>query len=956
MSTPLMELKDRIVSSVDVRQFYRDEVGIRAFGKSGARISCFHPDHHDPKPSLTINEDGSFKCFGCGIKGSSIVQAYEYIHEVDFPTALRELAEKYLGQHLVPDRKVELWHNALLGNEEKLEFLSNTRGADKELVKRLRLGWNGIQFTIPITDASGLVVNVRKYNPQSKQRKIVSYKKGFGEARLWPMSALNAKDVILCEGEPDVICGMAHGLNVITSTGGASHWKDSWDALFKGHNVVIVPDIDKAGIQWGTMVGHRLLEVADSVKVVKLTGLEKKEKDLTDFLMRLSVKDFKDLVNGTDYLVRNVSPAQALAEEAQPTTLAEASKSELYFRRTFMDCVVSGKELSPYLAPTKVRVDCKGGRDMCEMCHRKPKGFTDTLEFDLATDRVLRLVDVSDSQIEHVMREVGNIPESCPIQVHHLEKANVERVTLSPGIEEQGIANIAATGYYLGHGIETNRPYRVQSFLLPEPRRQRAVHIITDANSVYDVLDNYSPSGTELDELRRFQLEDVSAGLSEYYESELPKVTGIYGRPLMHQAIDLVYHSSLGFTFNNEEIRRGWLETLIFGDTQQGKTNAAYNLVRHYRLGDIATGEASTFAGLVGGLQKINDRWAVSWGLLARHDRRLVFIDEVSGLSTSDIERMSRVRSEGKAELVKVVSQVANARCRLIWLGNPRTGGHLDSYSLGTDAIRELVGKNEDISRFDFVITMARGEVSDSVLNRKKPRRQTLKYSSDLERLLVVWCWSRKPAQITFTRGAQSAILTKHAPELSAEYSSEFPLVQKENIRVKLARTSAAVAGRCFRTPDGIKLVVDEQCVEEAVAFLRRTYEQPSLGYKMFTDQSVRSKTLRNEAELIKELKQYDTYDEMIEGLVEYNEIGVADIANFASIETWEAKELLGRLVRQRALVKKNGVYRKRPAFISLVNRLRAHPATSASRSSQHTSHGSAQSNGSAQPKKRSGK
>ena len=71
--------------------------------------------------------------------------------------------------------------------------------------------------------------------------------------------------------------------------------------------------------------------------------------------------------------------------------------------------------------------------------------------------------------------------------------------------------------------------------------------------------------------------------------------------------------------------------------------------MKHYQLGEFVTGENTSFAGLIGGMQQNQKRWFVSWGKIPLNDRRLVILDEASGLSKRDISNMSGVRSSGIA-------------------------------------------------------------------------------------------------------------------------------------------------------------------------------------------------------------------------------------------------------------------------------------------------------------------
>jgi DNA replicative helicase MCM subunit Mcm2 (Cdc46/Mcm family) len=159
------------------------------------------------------------------------------------------------------------------------------------------------------------------------------------------------------------------------------------------------------------------------------------------------------------------------------------------------------------------------------------------------------------------------------------------------------------------------------------------------------------------------------------------------------------------------------LDILVLGDTRCGKGYVAQGLSRHYGLGDIASGDSCSFAGLVGGLQQIRNSWRITWGLLPLNNNRLVIIDEASSMSPDDIARMSRIRSEGVAEIVKIIRESTQANTRLIWLANPRSGRPILSYNTGVQAVKELVGAVEDISRFDIVLTLATNEVPSEVIN-----------------------------------------------------------------------------------------------------------------------------------------------------------------------------------------------------------------------------------------------
>lgn len=84
--------KNEIFDRLDKTKFYQELIpSLKVNGKVEALGLC--PFHDDTKPSLSVNiESGLFRCFACDIKGD-IFTFYQQYKDVDFPTALKEIAE-----------------------------------------------------------------------------------------------------------------------------------------------------------------------------------------------------------------------------------------------------------------------------------------------------------------------------------------------------------------------------------------------------------------------------------------------------------------------------------------------------------------------------------------------------------------------------------------------------------------------------------------------------------------------------------------------------------------------------------------------------------------------------------------------------------------------------------------------------------------------------------------------
>lgn len=405
----------------------------------------------------------------------------------------------------------------------------------------------------------------------------------------------------------------------------------------------------------------------------------------------------------------------------------------------------------------------------------------------------------------------------------------------------------------------------------------------------------------------------------EIHEDLSHNVTRIYDRNDLLTAFDLAYHSVLGFWFQGRYIKKGWVEALIVGDTRCGKTETAERLINHYKLGELSSGENTTFAGIVGGLQQTQKRWNIIWGKLPLNDRRLLIIDEVSGLKYNDIANMSGIRSSGVAEITKVQTEKTFARTRLIWLSNPRIDQSVNYFNSGIDLIRNLIGKPEDIARFDFALILSSDEVPIDVINNAYKKQVEHKYKENACKNLVLWVWSRKPEEIIIDEETTEEILFA-SKRLSEKYSGDFPIVTPTEQKIKVAKLSIAAAGRLFSTTSGSNIIVKTEHVAFIYSWLDKIYSKTCFSYDLWSKTRKEATSIRDEAEIEVQLSRYG--DEFPVTLLELKQIRMTDLEEILGVERSEAKELLSFLLRKRAIKKMYGFYIKTPAFIGLLRKI----------------------------------
>jgi DNA primase len=151
MDTPAQQVKDKL-NIVDVVGQY---VTLKRAGRT-YMARC--PFHNEKTPSFHVSpERGTYKCFGCG-EGGDIFSFVEKMEGIDFPTALKQLAERAgvkLERQVVvsPEHKehderlrevceeaTKYFESVLAARKDVQEYL-HSRGVHEETIKHWRLGF-----------------------------------------------------------------------------------------------------------------------------------------------------------------------------------------------------------------------------------------------------------------------------------------------------------------------------------------------------------------------------------------------------------------------------------------------------------------------------------------------------------------------------------------------------------------------------------------------------------------------------------------------------------------------------------------------------------------------------------------------------------------------------------------------------------------------------------------------
>lgn len=280
----MKNLEKELIVKIDSKQFYTDTLG-----KFKGNMPCPFPERHksgeDTHPSFVVFENGGSFCHGCGYKSSNIIYFYADYRQLTHDDALKSLWHKYI-EKIIPVETYMSSNTRLLTSPFVLKRLDKFRGLNVETIKQYKLGYDNNRLTIPIMNEAGWCVNIRRYDLYKDQGpKVISFAKGYGTSRLYPLTSLKYTTVYIFEGELDALLACQHNIPGISASCGAGSWKNEWGKLFKDKIVYIIPDNDEPGRKGAALKLIKLRYHAKTIKIINLPVKEKGE-DFTDWILK----------------------------------------------------------------------------------------------------------------------------------------------------------------------------------------------------------------------------------------------------------------------------------------------------------------------------------------------------------------------------------------------------------------------------------------------------------------------------------------------------------------------------------------------------------------------------------------------------------------------------------------------------------------------------------------------
>lgn len=815
----------------------------------------WHEEEGKNKPSLAVSlRNGGARCHGCNKSIGNIVHFESELKEIPESEAAKNLYEEFI-RPLYPTVKVKKYFANLQFNPSSLAKLGSDLGLNLGTISTFHLGWDyeSCRLIIPIPTRFGSWGNVRLYRlPSDRSDKDKSPKiynaKGYGSVDLYPWNKIKsydpAKPLVWMKAERDTLLGIQLGLQCFCITGaGESAKLDTWIEELKDFEIYICGDNDKQGVKFAI---ERLESIAEHCKFAKSITLpfnKTRGKDFSDWILDQegTVEDFEELLDNT--IEAKVSNRDNSTNGSKPFIHLGELKTNSTIRNQTVKTkgIIIGKLEKNYSIPSKFKVTYKNSPSKL-------------VEIPISRE-LLWLIRSNDDEIKQFIQKKV-LKEKDIKSIEATEYLTATEVEIAPIIDltTQG-SYITYFAVFIGEHCETNTPYEFEIIPTSSIKTQEQIGIVIKATPISAALDSYVLQPKVLNTLKVFQSDnDPHSDLCNFADEIASCFTRIYNRQDWHIVALLTYLSPLYFNFPYEGIQRGWLNSLVIGDTQTGKSQVAHSLQRIFGCGTIVNAENCTFVGLVGGTVKSSSgQFMLRWGRIPINDRQMVIIEELSGLSTAEISRMSDVRSSGIARIDKGgITAETTARTRLLALTNVRGSGKaLASYPSGLTAISELIGQAEDVSRFDLICTLEDADVSADTINSRGMNFDTIgAYSEESLQNLVRFIWCLKPEQINFTNKAYEACL-QICKAMAKVYHPSIPIFKAGSGRLKLARLACAIACAQFNWKKNQIEVTDEH-VDCAARVLEMTYDKSSMGYLIYSKKQFNKDAIKNEPELEK--------------------------------------------------------------------------------------------------------
>jgi hypothetical protein len=905
---PFQAKKAEVLSRIEI-QSECEKFGIQFKGaiSSTGWVPCLNPYRPEKNPSCGVNvgsggQRGYFVAFNMnGKKGLSQAVSFWDLARDFHPTLcgleFRDIFSYYADQVGVTLKKtqkaptqghVDFYRQAL--SQEVLDYLHNQRGLNDDSIARYEIGFaqRRERVAFPVRD-HGELVNIR-FHAWKKNIKPKSQNwSGYGQKRLWNVDRLRelaiGETACLTIGEYDsMLIEQETGLVSVSPTNGDLAFEVEWALEFTGKHVVLVCDCDaacreavasrilpafKAPVRQGKVLSLRVVWLFDDPK-------DKDRKDFTDFITKAggSGQDLLAMIAAADPMTFP-EPSDALPAPIVLDSFERIDDKEVVGRRVTVPLYIHGENSEAYHAPTQLLVgECPGKKKGCHGRDDWAWSCDDFIPVGAGNRVQLSCVAANDFQMKGLLREyVCDKGQRATILL-----SDNDRVTIREVFAHQVLAGLSAsvtelvekTVYTIGSKIYPIGQYKATGFVHSHPRNQKPTMLIDTMEAQEEDWQSFRLDKSR-HHLEALQALDVGTMLDDM----MYHVTKIYERHDLNLGVLLTLCSPLWIDFPGDGRIRGWVSTVVIGDSGTGKTEISEKTFNHAGVGNRVSGMTSSRTGITYACEYDERRgWRIKAGALLKMSRQALIVDEAQDLEEADLKTMAESLDRGRLKIDRIQMKEFEAMTRCFFTCNPKNPKRasdqrtMSSYRFGCQAVSDIFPKMM-LRRLDLVLYAASYDIADKdlVFNSTPPPGLQHVVTPERLRALVHYAWNLRPEQVVVTP-AIGALIRQHASRLSNKfgYCEDLPIVYPEDFRKTLCRLCVAYAVLDLASSDGFDtIVVSEEHVWMVYNWLDDIYsrancqlDQWSEQYKhhhILTDNETLFQMVRNHADAVPQRK-----------------------------------------------------------------------------------------------------
>ena len=712
------------------------------------------------------------------------------------------------------------------------------------------------------------------------------------------------KITIICAGEKDMATTRSHGFNAITLTGGEAALP-SFYSEFHDRSVVICYDNDYTGIKQAKKLARVLKPICKSVKVCTLfhNVCKENKEDLTDYWNKYhgTKEQLIQMFNATP----EYEPEQdeEVQNEIQYMDLSKYSSNPNMHKVARCNIQVVATSETVYRATTSAQctkvMEANGANNM-ELNEMKEWILTEKNLGDL-----LHIVDggFKDEDIKNHIKSLAHVPPGEKyVRVDSIEQQTIYKLYVSELTEtnDYSFTPMEYTAYSIGKRLESGKKYEVSYVIVPHPYKGRQLTmIIVDAKPATDSVTKFTVDDDKKQSLDKFR--NIPGTVTEKMNTIIEKAKGLIGYNgdnELIKLIDLTFHSVLMFRYGSSIIR-GYLDTIIVGESRIGKSSTANALREAYGLGTFVSlaGNSATIPGLIGGSNKMsNGSMQTKAGIIPQNNKGMLIFEEFSKCNANIIRELTDIRSSNRVRITRVSGSLElPSYVRMLTLSNPKVRNgrikSIASYPNGISVITELVENAEDIARYDLIGVL--GTKGNNIIDPLWKPAEPFE-TNDL-RNRIRWVWSRNPEQVVITDDVIRYIMdcSNHLNHL---YSTHIKIFGTE-CQYKLVRLAVAIAAHLVSTDDTYEnVIVTKKHVDYAVNMLIELYDNETFKLKEYADLENRYTKLQDgDVEKLKEL--CIKYGTAIDAIEQSSEVAKNSLTNAGALTNEDATALTKALI-----------------------------------------------------------